>query len=412
MNSRERVLAALNHKQPDKVPVDLGGHRSSNFSAVAYKNLRDYLGLPKKPIYVYDVIQQLAVPGEDVLDMFGVDVIDLGRDFTLDDSYWKDFTQQDGTEVKIPAFADLRREGGDTYMYNTGGVAIAVQKEGCLYFEQTVFPREDNDSDDFSGLPQDLDKVMWFSVGSPPAPLGYGGADMRKRQELAKALRSKSDRAIYGGFGGNFYESAQFTFRIDNAMMNFAAEPRMMHKFLDAMLEIHLVIVDKFLEACGDEIDVLGVGDDLGMQSGPQISPDMYREFLKPRQSALWGHIKKANPRIKLCLHSCGGIEPLLPDIIDAGMDAVNPVQITCAGMDPASLKQKYGKDITFWGGGCDTRDILPNASPQEVKDHVKRNLDIWFHDGGYVFQQVHNIMANVPPQNIVAMFEAVAEYS
>lgn len=412
MNSKERIGQTLNHKQPDRVPIDCGGHRSSNFSIHAYKNLREYLGLEPGTLYVYDVIQQLVIPGKDIIDLFGIDVVDLGRDFSLDDSYWKDWVLEDGTEVKIPVFVDLRKQGNDTLMYNAKGKPIAIQKEGCLYFEQTSFPRENDASGDFSNLEDQMHDVMWFEVGAPPAPLGYVGADMEKRKKSAGDLVRNWDKAVYGLFGANFYEAAQFIFKMDQALYNLAAEPKMMHDFLDKMLEIHIKNLEKYLAACGDELDVLGVGDDLGMQVGPQISPTMYREFFKPRHAALWGYAKKLKPHLKLCLHSCGGIEPLLPDIIDAGMDAVNPVQVSCEGMDLKILKQKYGKDITFWGGGCDTRDVLPNGTPQELREHVLRNLDIMFRDGGFVFQQVHNIMANVPPQNIVAMFRAVREYA
>ncbi len=412
MNSRERISQTLNHKQPDRVPIDCGGHRSSNFSINAYKNLRQHLGLAPDTLYVYDVIQQLVIPGDDIVELFGIDVIDLGRDFRKNESYWKDWVQHDGTQVKIPRFVDLRREGDAIWMYNAKGKRTAVQKESCLYFEQIVFPRENDLSDDFSNLEDQFHDVMWFDVGVPPAPLGFEGEDMKLRQESAKALRQSTDKAIYGLFGGNFYEAAQMIFKIDNALINLAAEPALMHGFLDKLLEIHKKNLKNYLDACGDEIDVLGVGDDLGMQAGPQISPNMYREFFKPRHAELWSYAKQLKPHIKLCLHSCGGIEPLLADIIDAGMDAVNPVQISCDGMDPQLLKQKYGKDITFWGGGCDTRDVLPNGTPQQVRDHVRRNLDIMFKDGGYVFQQVHNIVSNVPPENIVAMFETVREYA
>jgi uroporphyrinogen decarboxylase len=412
MNSRERILAALNHVQPDKVPLDCSGHRSSGFSIQAYKNLREYLSLPESNLYVHDVIQQLAVPDQDVLELFGFDVIDLGRNFIRDESCWKDWTMHDGTPVKIPKFVDLRESGKDTVMYNSIGRPIAIQKDGCYYFEQTVFPREFDDTDDFSNLEEQFHDVMWFEVGAPPSPLGLEGDDLKTRKKSAKDLRHSTDKAIYGLFGGNFFEGAQMILKMDHALLNLAGEPELMHKFLDKMLEIHKKNVKKFLEACGDEIDVIGFGDDLGMQTGPQISPEMYREFFKPRHAELWGYAKKLKPNIKLCLHSCGGIEPLLRDIIEAGIDAVNPVQISCAGMDLPNLKKEYGRDITFWGGGCDTRDILPTGTPEQIREHVLRNLDIMFKDGGFVFQQVHNILANVPPENIVAMFNAVREYA
>ena len=157
----------------------------------------------------------------------------------------------------------------------------------------------------------------------------------------------------------------------------------------------------------GPCIDVILFGDDLGGQGGPLISPAMYRELCKPYHRQLWRRAKELAD-VKVMLHSCGSIEPLLDDLIDAGMDATNPVQITAAGMDSRHLKATYGDRLCFWGGGCDTRDVLPHGSPPEVRDHVRRQVDLLGPGGGFVFQQVHNIMADVPPANVLAMFEAV----
>lgn len=412
MNSRERVRAALNHQQPDRVPIDCGGHMSSNFSVQAYRNLREYLGLKKSELYVCDVIQQLVFPEKDVLDMFGIDVVNFGADFIFADEYWKEWQLQDGTPIKIPAYIDIRKEGGNSVLYNSKGMPLAIWKQGVLYCEQTHYPLENSDSDDFSNLEEDLQGVMWNVFAGPPAPLGYSEQDMAKRKESVSRLRKSTDRAIYAPFGGSIYEMGGFLYRQDNFMVEMSLNPEKIHKYLDKLLEIHLKGIKNFIEAAGPNIDVMGFGgDDMGMQTGPQISPAMYRELFKPIHKEMWGYAKKLNPDIKLCLHCCGGISPLLEDIIDAGMDAINPVQTSCRGMEVENLKSTFGKDITFWGGGCDTRDILPNATPQQVKDHVRRNLDVMFRDGGFIFQQVHNIVSNVPPENIVAMFEAVREY-
>jgi uroporphyrinogen decarboxylase len=163
--------------------------------------------------------------------------------------------------------------------------------------------------------------------------------------------------------------------------------------------------LEKFLGLVGQYIDVINFNDDLGMQTGPQISPRMYREFFKPRHARLWQRAKDAG--VKAMLHSCGDIRLLLPDLIEAGLDAVNPVQVSCKGMEPEGLKRDFGKDITFWGGGCDTQWLLSHGTPEEVTKHVKHQVEVLRHDGGFVFQQVHNILADVPPQNIVAMFDA-----
>ena len=411
MNARERVLEALAHKQPDKVPIDIGGHRSSSMAVQAYRNLRAYLGLEASELYVYDFIQQLAIVERDVQDILKGDVLDVGHDFCKNPAYWKPWRLQDGTACKIPSYIDVREDSEGWKAYNASGVEICIQKPGCLYFEQTCFPLMDSDSQSFDNLPEELDKIMWCSIGVPPAPAGFDEAGLRVRRDTAKALKESTDRAIYSAFGGNLIEIGEFAFRIDNFLCEIAADPKRVHRFLDKLVELHMENLRRYLLEVGNYIDVLGFGDDLGMQTGPQISPKAYQEFFKPRHKQMWEYAKKLAPHIKLCLHSCGGLYELLPDIIDAGMDAINPVQFTCHGMELGRLKKEFGRDITFWGGGCDTRDVLPNGTPQQVKDHVRRNLDVMFKDGGFVFQQVHNIMADVPPSNIVAMYEAANEY-
>jgi uroporphyrinogen decarboxylase len=170
---------------------------------------------------------------------------------------------------------------------------------------------------------------------------------------------------------------------------------------------MHLKNLERYLRLVGPSIDIIVFGDDLGMQTGPQISPRMYREFFKPRHARMWKRAKEL-ANVKVMLHSCGGLRELLPDLIDAGLDAVNPVQITCAGMDARGLKADFGKEITFWGGGCDTRVVLPHGAPHEIRRHVQEQLEILSPGGGFVFQQVHNILADIPPENIVAMFDTL----
>ncbi len=149
-------------------------------------------------------------------------------------------------------------------------------------------------------------------------------------------------------------------------------------------------------------------GDDLGMQTGPLMSPTMYRELFRPRHSRMWKRVKELKPSVAVNLHSCGSVRKLLPDLIDAGLDAINPVQISSVGMDAASLKAEFGNSITFWGGGCDTQSMLPNGTPEQVAEHVRQQVRVMQPGGGFVFQQVHNIMANVPPENLVAMYDAL----
>jgi uroporphyrinogen decarboxylase len=403
MTSRERVLNACAHRQPDRVAIDFSGHPSSGIAAIAYAKLRDYLGLPKRTIRVYDPIQQLAIVDEDVLERFGIDVLDLGRGFALDDSSWADWILPDGTPCKMPTWA-LPEKAEERWVFRSkNGRVIAHMPEGALYFEQTYFPFSDEKGP--ATIREAMQESMWNAFGGPPGPW----VNQEQLGEGAKRLRQKTDRAILGGFGGNLLETGQFLYRNDNFFMLLAGEPAKAHKFLDDLVEIHLANLNKYLASVGDSIDIIKFGDDLGMQSGPQVSPKMYREFFKPRHKLMWTRAKQL-ANVIVMLHCCGGVRELLPDLIDAGLDAINPVQISCAGMNAAELKAEFGKEMVFWGGGCDTQTILPNATPEEVRRHVREQVRVLSPGGGFVFQQVHNILSYVPPENVVAMFEAARE--
>lgn len=278
----------------------------------------------------------------------------------------------------------------------------------ALYFEQTYWPFLEHD--ELDRLPEAMAETMWIALRTPPGPLVAGQYGDQVLVEGAKKLRARTDRAILGLFGGNLLEIGQFLYRNDNFLMLLAADPQRTHEFLDRLVEIHLANLEKFLGLVGPYIDVILFGDDLGMQNGPQISPAMYREFFKPRHARMWRRAKELAP-VKVKLHSCGSVRKLLPDLIDAGLDAINPVQISCAGMDAAGLKADFGRRMTFWGGGCDTHRVLTFGTPEEIRKHVRRQIETLRPGGGFVFQQVHNILANVPPENVMAMFDAAWEY-
>jgi len=412
MNSRERLLTAVSHKEPDKVPIDLNGHRSSGMSVQAYRALREYLGLPKSPIYVYDILQQLAIVEDDVLDHFGVDVVQLGYLSYKDAGYWKEHKMHDGSTVMIPKHIDIKSyPNGDYYIAGASHDEICLQKTDCYYFEQTCFPYEDSEDEEFADLEEQLNEIMWFSVTAPPAPYSYDPAAVNSIGRIASLHRAATDRAIYGIFGGNLVETGQQAFRIDNFFMELYSDPDRMHKFLDLVTQMHMINLKKYLSAVGDKIDIIGFGDDMGMQTGPQFSVAMLEEFFIPRYKQMWDYVHTNYPHLKICLHCCGGVEPFLTPLAKAGLDCINPVQITCQGMGPSSLKAKHGDEIVFWGGGCDTRSILHGDSLTAIDENVHANIEAFKSGGGYVFQQVHNMVANVPPQNIVAMYEAVNKY-
>ena len=405
MTSRERVLAALEHREPDRVPIDFGGHRSSGIAAMAYPKLRAALGLAPAAVRVYDPIQQLAIIDNDVLDRLGADTIELGRAFALDDRDWADWTLPDGTPCRMPRWARPVREEGRWLLLSGSGRPLAQMPDGAAFFDQVYWPFLDG-PEDLDHLPEAFAESMWTAIASPPGPLAAGATAL---SEGARRLRQSTDRAILGLFGGNLLECGEFLYRMDGFLELLAGEPARAHAFLDKLTELHLANLERFLGAVGDSIDIIVFGDDLGGQNGPLISPRMYREFFKPRHALLWRRAKQLAP-VTVMLHCCGAVRPLLADLIDAGLDAINPVQVAGRGMDAAGLKRDFGRDITFWGGGCDTQRILPGAAPEQVREHVRGQVGALAPGGGFVFQQVHNILANVPAQNIVAMFEAARE--
>jgi uroporphyrinogen decarboxylase len=402
MNSRDRVLAALNHVETDRVPIDLSG--CGAIAAIAYKRLRAYLGLEPRPVRVYDIQQQLAIVDSDVLDGFEVDVTDVGRAFALDDDDWADWTLPNGSPCQVPVWTLPERVDHGWVIRSQTGRVIGQMPDGALYFESAYFPWADKEPD-HDALEEAMADVVW-SVPRPPGPLVEGPDGDRLLVEGARRLRENTNRAILGGFGGSLMEWGQYLYRNDNFLALLAAEPHRAHDLLEHLTELHLTHLEKYLNLVGQSIDVIVFVDDLGMQTGPQISPRMYREFFKPRHARLWQRAKELSDA-KVMLHSCGDIRLLLPDLIEAGLDAVTPVQISCKGMDTAGLKRDFGKDITFWGGGCDTQWLLSHGTPEDVSAHVKQQVEILRQGGGFVFQPAHNILADVPPQNIVAMFDA-----
>jgi uroporphyrinogen decarboxylase len=387
--------------------VDLSGYRSSGIAAIAYPKLRAALGLEPRMVDVYDPVQQLAIVHDDVLDRLGVDTVELGRGFCREDNWWVDWTLPDGTPCRMPAWAKPERAGTGWVVRAPSGRVMARMPEQAITFDQVYWPFLD-DEENLSRIEELYPEHLWTGMASPPGPSISGPAELAAG---AHALRASTDRAILGLFGGNLLEMGQFYYRMDNFLMMLGGEPQRVHRFLDALMEVHLRNLEQFLGAVGDSIDVICFGDDLGTQNSPQISPRMYREFFKPRHAILWGRAKQL-ANVKVMLHCCGAVRPLLRDLIEAGLDAINPVQISCRGMEAEGLKRDFGTDLTFWGGGCDTQRVLPNGTPAEVREHTLHQCEVLAPGGGFVFQQVHNIMANVPPANILAMYHAVQDFN
>lgn len=412
MTSRERVLASIAHQQPDRVPVDLGATPSSGISTIAYYNLKKHLGITTGHTRVYDVVQQLAQPEDDILARFGIDVIDVGRAFNTQDKDWYNVTLPTGQEVQFPAwFKPVKQANGAWDVFDADGDRIATMPRGATFFDQTYFPYLDGYPDNYNDLPQIMPKIHWAGLAHSPWDHAAEPDFWQQLREKAIYLRETTDKALMVVAGCNLFEWGTFLRRIDNFLMDLMLQPAEVERLLDALMEIHLQTLENVCNAVGDVVDIIRFGDDLGTDQGPFMAPHIYRELFKPRHTILCNYVKE-HSQMHTFLHSCGSLYKLLPDLIDAGFEIINPVQITSRDMEPERLKREFGQHITFWGGGADTRHTLNQGDPAQVKAHVRELLEIFSPGGGYVFNTVHNILPDVPPENILAMFEAVEEFN
>jgi uroporphyrinogen decarboxylase len=358
------------------------------------------------------VVQQVAQPEPWALDRFGVDVIDIGRAFNAADEDWRDVLLPTGESARYPAwFQPVAGKDGSWDVVRPDGTRIARMPAGGTFFDQTCFPFLGGWPDDWSGLGEAMGKVLWQAL--PLSPWDKAGApDFWPRlREGALRLRAATDRAIMVSVGCNLFEWGTWLRRLDNFLVDVMLEPDRVASLLDALMERHLAWLAKVCEYLGDVADVVRFCDDLGTNQGPFMDPEVYRRLFKPRHRRLCEYAH-AHSRMHTFLHCCGSIDQVLPDLIEAGFEVVNPVQTNAQGMEPGRLKREFGKDVAFWGGGVDTRAVLPSGTPADVRRQVLERLEIFSRGGGYVFNSIHNILPDVPPRNVVALFEAVAEFN
>jgi uroporphyrinogen decarboxylase len=412
MTSRERVLAAIAHSEPDRVPIDMGATPSSGISAIAYGRLTKHLGLNGEQTRVYDVVQQLAQVEDPVLDRFRIDAVDLGRTFNTRPDDWRQVTLFDGSNAFYPKwFQPQPTPEGGWRALDAEGTELAIQLKNMNFYDQTCFPWLDDYPDGLAGLDNAMSKVHWAALVHSPWDHAAEADFWQQLRANAIALRAQSDRAIMVVVGCNLFEWGTFLRRMDNFLMDLVAEPEQVERLLDGLMERHLKTLEKVCAAVGDVADICRFGDDLGTDTGPFMAPATYRSLFKARHAELCAYTHK-HSGMKTFLHSCGSIHALLPDLIEAGFDVINPVQTACRDMEAVRLKQDFGKDITFWGGGADTRATLNHGTPAQVREDVLGRLKIFAPGGGFVFNTIHNILPDVPPQNIVAMFDAIEEFN
>jgi len=413
MTRRERVLAAIDHREPDRLPVDLGAMRSTGITAVAYGKLKRHLGLAAGSVDVYDAVQQLAQPEPEILDYWGADVVDLGRAFLTGDGDWKPFTLPDGQAARVPAHIPIEPDGQGGWIARAAdGRPIGAMPAGVFTLSQTHFPLRDWDGDPavLERLPELMGRVTWSALSCPPYHEPLTPAHLAEIQRRARRLRESTDYAVMIAFGGNLLEWGQYLCSMEQFLVDLVESPAKAGALLDKLTEMHLANLDRILPAVDGLVDIIQMGDDFGAQASLEISPRLYRQVFKPRQKLLYDKIRRESG-LRIFLHSCGAIADILPDLVEIGVEIINPVQTSAKGMDPARLKRDFGRDLCFWGGGCDTQRVLPEGTPGEIRDHVRSRIETLAPGGGFVFTQVHNIMPHVPPESIAAMGGAVRDF-
>ncbi len=417
MTHRDRVLKALNHEEPDRVPIDFGGTGQTGISASTLYKLRQVLGLEEHPIKIIEPFQLLGEVEDDLLDYFDVDVVGLwnrGTLFGLMNEDWEPWEMPDGTPVLMSkGFAYDVDEKGDTYVYPQGDRSVQPSlrlPKGGYFFDNINRAGEIDEND----LDARRDFAHLYAV--------FSDEDARHLERESKRLRQNTDRTVIynfngGGFGdaaivpGPYEKHPRGIRKLENWYMAHYLHPDYLHELFQFQKEVALTNLKIIKDAAGDNIDVINIScTDFGSQNGELMSLEQFREFYLSHYTELNGWVHK-NTSWKSHFHCCGSITKLLDDFVACGVDILNPVQWTAAGMDPAMLKEKYGAHFTFWGGGIDTQKTLPFGTPEEVREQVLDKLSIFAGGGGFVFNTIHNILGKTPPENVIAMFKAIKEY-
>ncbi|KPJ50229.1 MAG: hypothetical protein AMJ38_02080 [Dehalococcoidia bacterium DG_22] len=379
MLARERVLMALNHEEPDRVPIDLGSTPVSGICRNAYAHLLACLGLSGREIQIVDMVQQLADVDEDILEALEVDF----------------------RPIKSNPLAgyrlELRDEGDYEAYYDQWGAKLSRPKAGGHYFDYVEYPIKEST----------LEALERYSWPNPDDPSRYEGL-----RERARALHERTPYALVGtcDLGTDILARPQWIRGYAASMLDLAANPDFAEAFLERLTQIAVRAWNHFLDEVGEYLDVAAFYDDLGMQDRPLISPAMYRRLVKPRHARIIGTIK-AGTKAKVFMHSCGAVGEFIPDVIEIGVDILNPIQVSAAGMgDTAELKRRYGQHLTFWGGACDSQRVLPFGTLAEVQEETRRRIADLAPGGGFVFAPIHNIQDDVSGEKTLALYRTALE--
>lgn len=372
MSHRERVLRALNHQEPDRVPLDLGGSRSSSLVVEAYEKLNRHLGSQEPPC-IFSKWLNVAHPSEVMLARFDIDTRSLSQGSP---DNWQDIIFPDGS-------------------YQDEWGVVRSRPAGSLYYDLTRAPLAGD------AEVADLNK---FRCPDPHDP-----GRCRGLAEGAARLHQGTDYAVVLSMPGGIVHQAQFMRGFEDWFADIIANPALFQALMEKLADLWIEMAKDELDAVGNNVDVCFLGDDVAFQNGPMMSMDLYRKMIKPHHKRLFSYIR-SRTSAKIAYHTCGSVVHLIPDLIEMGVDALNPVQVSAKGMDTERLKQEFGADICFWGA-IDTQRVLPFGTPNDVAREVKRRIDDLCPGGGYVLCAVHNIQADVSPENISAMYDTARAY-
>lgn len=393
MTPRERIIAALEHRESDRLPIDFAGTDCSCIHMIAYDKLRKYIGIEPRPIRASYPAHMTVEADVEVLDYFNADVAPL---FSYPQK-WRFWNSGWGLDVEVPELwqPEVLADGNVVIRNSNGDVCMQRSRDG-FYFDPVLFVfRDFQTPDEFDGYSAVFDRWDWPAINDE---------SVAQYAIRAKKNYEATDRAVVASWRMHYLQAGQIMRGYEQFMIDLLADEPLVRGMLDRLHTAYMLRAENFLNEMSNSTDIIFLTDDLGTQNAPLINPDTYRKLIKPYWRELIALIKRYGK--KVLMHSCGAISEFIPDMIEIGVDAINPVQITAAGMEPARLKKDFGNDITFWGGGVSTQGILDRATPEQVRDEVKRNIDIFAPGGGFVFTQVHNIQHNVPPENILTAYQ------
>lgn len=409
MTPRERLVATLNHEEPDRVPIDFGSNYNTSVNVIAYNRLKKHLGI-KSPTYMRYIGAMLAAADLDqdleVLKIMGADIMPVPRYWTdgVPCKDWKPWTLKDGSQCMVPGkFNPVENEDGDLEMW-LGGVPMFRMPKGGHYFDRIHSPLA------FVENVKQLEELA--PVIKTRGIFRLEDEELGILEKWARRVYDETDYALLGDpYTLSLYQTGLESFGYNKFYTFMAMDPELVHYWMNLITDAFGEFLTKYLKAVGKYINVVLIGDDYGSQMGPQISAEMFRELFKPYLARTCDLIHETSPNVKVLLHCCGSIVPLIPEFIEAGVDALNPVQTSAKNMDPAMLKREFGKDIVFWGGGVSTQTTLFHGTPEDIRKEVKERIDIFKPGGGYVFTTDHDIQEHVPPEKILAVYQTAQEH-